>query len=156
MRKSAQKFVLGFASMLAFGIGGAAPDYAADAGNPGKGGNTNTFLQTLENSRDTDNVRKDDIRWAQVELRNRGLYEGSLDGILGPDTKRALIIFQSKNGLGQTAALDEQTWEELTSDRGVAQGSSIPPSDGAGAITNWSGGEPTRKAAAAAWASARC
>ena len=140
MRKSAQRFVLGFASMLAFGIGGAAPDYAADAGNPGKGGNTHAFLQTLENSRDTDNIRKDDIRWAQVELRNRGLYEGSLDGILGPDTKRALIIFQSQNGLGQTAALDEQTWEELTSDRGVAQGSSIPPSDGgAGAITNWSG-----------------
>ena len=138
MRISAQRFVLGFASVLALGIAGAAPDYAADAVNPVNGGSTPALSQTLERSRDADNLRKDDIRWAQVELRNRGLYKGSLDGILGPDTKRALILFQSKNGLGQTAALDEQTWEELTSS--VAQGSSIPPSDGgAGAITNWSG-----------------
>jgi peptidoglycan hydrolase-like protein with peptidoglycan-binding domain len=140
MRKSAQKFVLGFASVLAFGIGGAAPDYAADAGNPVNAGDTTVFFQTLGSNWGSENLRKDDIRWAQVELRNRGLYKGSLDGILGPDTKRALILFQSKNGLGQTAALDEQTWEELTRDRGVAQGSSIPPSDvGAGAITTWSG-----------------
>ena len=138
MRISAQRFVLGFASVLALGIAGAAPDYAADAVNPVNAGSTPALSQTLERSRDTDNLRKDDIRWAQVELRNRGLYKGSLDGIVGPDTKRALILFQSKNGLGQTAALDEQTWEELTS--AVAQGSSIPPSDGgAGAITNWSG-----------------
>ena len=71
MRISAQKFVLGFASVLALGIAGAAPDYAADAVNPVNAGSTPALSQTLERSRDTDNLRKDDIRWAQVELRNR-------------------------------------------------------------------------------------
>ena len=37
---------------------------------------------------------KDDIRSAQLELRNMGLYAGSLDGIAGPETKRALDQFQ--------------------------------------------------------------
>jgi peptidoglycan hydrolase-like protein with peptidoglycan-binding domain len=76
----------------------------------------------VETSRDVltgDALRRDDIRWAQVELRYRGLYQGSLDGVVGPDTKRALSQFQKINGLGRTASLDAQTWEALT-------GSSIP------------------------------
>jgi N-acetylmuramoyl-L-alanine amidase len=61
-----------------------------------------------------DPLRTNDIRWAQVELRYRGLYKGSLDGIVGPETKRALSQFQKMNGLGPTASLDAQTWEALT------------------------------------------
>ena len=76
----------------------------------------------------TDNsFRKDDIRWAQVELRFRGLYKGSLDGVLGPKTKLALVQFQRDNGLNRTASLDAQTWEALTGSSGIAQGSSMPP-----------------------------
>jgi peptidoglycan hydrolase-like protein with peptidoglycan-binding domain len=70
-----------------------------------------------------------------VELRYRGLYKGSLDGILGPETKRALTQFQQNSGLSQTASLDAQTWETLTSSPGIAQGSSNMPSD-AGLMTN--------------------
>jgi len=83
--------------------------------------------QTSDSSLTGDSVRKDDIRWAQVELRDRGFYKGSLDGILGPEMKRALGQFQKNNGLGRTASLDEQTWEELTADPGIGQGSSMPP-----------------------------
>ena len=83
--------------------------------------------QTLDSSLTGDSLRKDDIRWAQVELRDRGFYKGSLDGILGPEMKRALGQFQKNNGLGRTASLDEQTWEELTADPGIVQGSSMPP-----------------------------
>jgi hypothetical protein len=74
-----------------------------------------------------DALRKDDIRWAQVELRDKRLYKGSLDGILGPETKRALGQFQKNNGLGRTASLDAQTWGALTGDPGIGQGSSIWP-----------------------------
>jgi peptidoglycan hydrolase-like protein with peptidoglycan-binding domain len=61
-----------------------------------------------------DPLRTNDVRWAQAELRYRGLYQGSLDGIVGPETKHALSQFQKMNGLGPTASLDAQTWEALT------------------------------------------
>jgi peptidoglycan hydrolase-like protein with peptidoglycan-binding domain len=90
----------------------------ADAGNT----TAASMLAVVETSRDAltgDALRRDDIRWAQVELRYRGLYQGSLDGIVGPETKRALRQFQKINGLGPSESLDGQTWEALT-------GSGIP------------------------------
>jgi peptidoglycan hydrolase-like protein with peptidoglycan-binding domain len=84
-----------------------------------------------------DSLRKDDVRWAQVELRYRGLYKGSLDGVLGPQTKRALTQFQQNSGLTRTASLDAQTWEALTGSPGIAEGSSsMPPdNDSSGSMT---------------------
>ncbi|MBV8738890.1 MAG: peptidoglycan-binding protein [Alphaproteobacteria bacterium] len=74
---------------------------------------------------------------AQLELRSRGLYKGSLDGILGPETKRALEQFQRTNGLGRTALLDAQTFEALTENSGAGMGSSAPPdTEDAGSMTN--------------------
>jgi hypothetical protein len=73
-----RKFVLGTASVLALGIGGAALDYAADpsdaaadSGNAITAGNTPAVSQTLASWRSGDFIRKDDIRWAQLELRYR-------------------------------------------------------------------------------------
>jgi hypothetical protein len=54
---------------------------------------------------------------------------GSLDGVLGPETKRALIQFQQKNGLAQTASVDAQTWDALTGSSGIGEGSCGMPSD---------------------------
>ena len=126
MRKLIRKLLLGTASVLALGIGGAALDYAADAGNPVNPATMPPAAQTSDSSMTGDALRKDDIRWAQVELRDKGLYKGSLDGILGPETKRALGQFQKNNGLGRTASLNAQTWEALTGDPGIGQGSSMP------------------------------
>jgi peptidoglycan hydrolase-like protein with peptidoglycan-binding domain len=126
MRKLIRKLLLGTASVLALGIGGAALDYAVDAGNPVNAATMPPAAQTSDSSMTGDALRKDDIRWAQVELRHKGLYKGSLDGILGPETRRALGQFQKNNGLGRTASLDAQTWEALTSDPGIGQGSSKP------------------------------
>jgi len=83
--------------------------------------------QTSDSLTTGDALRKDDVRWAQVELRDKGLYKGSLDGILGPETKRALGQFQKNNGLGRPASLDAQTWEALAGDPGIGQGYSMPP-----------------------------
>jgi peptidoglycan hydrolase-like protein with peptidoglycan-binding domain len=126
MRKLIRKLLLGTASVLALGIGGAALDYAADAGNPVNTATMPPAAQTSDRSMTGDALRKDDIRWAQVELRDKGLYKGSLDGILGPETKRALGQFQENNGMGRTASLDAHTWEALTGDPGIGQGSSMP------------------------------
>jgi peptidoglycan hydrolase-like protein with peptidoglycan-binding domain len=137
MRKLIGKFVLGTASVLALGIGSAALDYAAAAGNTVTAGSIPAVFQPSESRQDGDYFRKDDIRWAQLELRYRGLYKGSLDGVLGPETRRALTQFQRNNGLYKTASIDVQTWEALTGDPDIGQGSSMPPnSDRAGTITN--------------------
>jgi peptidoglycan hydrolase-like protein with peptidoglycan-binding domain len=127
MRKLIRSLLLGAASVLALGIGGAALNYAADAGNPVDAATMPPAAQTSDSSLTGDAFRKDDIRWAQVELRGQGLYKGSLDGILGPETKQALCQFQKSTGLGWTASLDAQTWEALTADPGIGQGSSMQP-----------------------------
>ena len=138
MRKLFGKFVLGTASVLALSIGGATLDYAADAGDTVTAASMPAASQPSESRRDDDFIRKDDIRWAQLELRNRGLYQGSLDGVLGPNTKRALRQFQRNKGLGQTASIDAQTWEALTEGTAVGLGTSMPPdAEHAGSMTNF-------------------
>ena len=128
-----RKLILGTASVLALGIGGAALDIAADADDaPNLVGNMPAASGTSHHWLNAANLSKDDIRWAQVELRTMGLYNGSLDGVAGPETKRALLGFQERNGLERTATLDQQTADALIGNPGVGQGSSMPPK-GAGA-----------------------
>ena len=130
-----RKVLLGTASVLALGIGGVALDFAAGADDVANvaPGRSHHWIETA-------NLSKDDIRWAQVELHTIGLYNGSLDGVVGPETKRALLEFQKSNGLGRTATLDQHTADALIGGPGVGQGSSMPPKGtGAGSMTNSSG-----------------
>jgi len=130
-----RKLILGTASVLVLGIGGAALVSAVDAENVATAapGSSQHWL-------DSANLSKDDIRWAQVELHTIGLYNGSLDGIIGLETKRALLEFQTNNGLERTATLDQHTADALIGGPGVGKGSSMPPKGtGAGSMTNSSG-----------------
>jgi peptidoglycan hydrolase-like protein with peptidoglycan-binding domain len=122
-----RKLVLGTASVLALAIGGAALDYVADAGSPADAGTIRPAFETSQSSQTAAFLRKDNIRWAQVELRNMGLYGGSLDGIEGPETKRALDQFQRNSGLKRTAMLDPQTSDALVGNPGIGNGSSASP-----------------------------
>jgi len=124
-----RKLILGTASVLALGIGGAALDFAADADDaPNVVGNMPAASGTSHPWVNAANLSKDDIRWAQVELRTMGLYNGSLDGVMGPGTKQALLGFQESNGLERTATLDQQTADALIGNTGVeGMGSSMPP-----------------------------
>lgn len=136
-----RKFILGTASVLALGIGGAALDFAADADDvPNASENTLSMAEISHHWINAANLSKDDIRWAQVELHMIGLYNGSLDGVMGPETRRALAAFQKSNGLERTAMLDQQTADTLIGDTGVGQGSSLQPKGaGAGSMTSSSG-----------------
>ena len=117
-----RKLVLGTASVLALGIAGTALDFSADADNV-----ASLQPEPSHHWLSAANLSKDDIRWAQVELRVRGLYNGSLDGVAGPETKQALLTFQQSNSLEPTARLDQETADALVGDTGVGQGSSMPP-----------------------------
>ncbi len=129
MRTLIRKVIIGTASVLALGVAGniasSVLDYAANA-NTVTAVSTPAPVQTSNSALTGDALRRDDIRWAQLELRNRGLYQGSLDGVLGPATRRAVREFQAKNGLDRTASLDAQTWEALTGNQASGEGSSRP------------------------------
>src|SRR5215469_4417490 len=120
-----RRFILGTASVLALGIAGAALDYSADAADSPKAG-WNTAAMSSYPWLNASNLSKDDIRWAQLELHNMGLYNGSLDGTVGSQTKRALERFQKLNGLDQTATLDPETLDMLFGKPNSGQGSSVP------------------------------
>ena len=132
-----RKLILATASVLALGIGGAALDHAAKAGStvPNAGWNMPPVPGTSQDLQTATNLsKKDDFRQAQLELRNMGLYNGSLDGVLGSETKRALQQFQKDNGLDRTATLDQQTMVALFGHIGTSQGiSSVPPNTNQGA-----------------------
>ena len=122
-----RKLALGTASVLALGIGGAALDVIANADDlpSATSGPSNHWINA-------GNLSKDDIRWAQVELRTIGFYNGSLDGVAGPETKRALLEFQEHNGLERTATLNQPTADALVGHTGVGRLSSIPPKGSGG------------------------
>src|SRR5215472_14744773 len=103
--------------------------------------NTLSIPETSHHWINAANLSKDDIRWAQAELHYSGLYNGSLDGVMGPETKQALAEFQEDNGLKRTARLDQRTADALIGDiGGIGQGSSLPPRNaGAGPMTSSSG-----------------
>ena len=124
-----RKLILGTASVLALGIGGAALDFAADADDaPNAIGTMPWAAATSQHWVNAANLSKDDMRWAQVELHDRGLYNGSLDGVAGRETTHALLRFQERNGLEQTARLDQPTADTLFGSGGdISQGSSTPP-----------------------------
>jgi hypothetical protein len=53
------------------------------------------------------------IEDVQLALQQEGYYAGSIDGLLGPQTRGALAAFQSDNGLAVTSAVDRPTLQTL-------------------------------------------
>ena len=115
-----RKLILGTASVLALGIGGTTLGFSVGANEVPNAAPAYHWLNSA-------NLSKDDIRWAQVKLHMTGFYEGSLDGVVGPETKRAILGFQKSNSLERTGTLDQQTADALIGHTAVGQGSSTPP-----------------------------
>ena len=57
---------------------------------------------------------KPSIEKIQEALRNTGLYSGSIDGKLGPKTKKALEDFQTQNNLTADGKIGPKTWARLS------------------------------------------
>jgi len=64
---------------------------------------------------------KDVVKQAQSELQREGLYKGRIDGIVGPQTRQALTQYQQREGLQQTAALDQATLDRMNLGNASAQ-----------------------------------
>ena len=53
------------------------------------------------------------VKQAQTALKDKGLYDGSIDGKMGPKTHSALKQYQAQNKLHQTSNLDRATMRSL-------------------------------------------
>lgn len=58
-------------------------------------------------------VAADALKQIQAALQERGLYKGPVDGVMGPETKRAIAAYQQRHGLAPDAALNLQTLQSL-------------------------------------------
>ena len=47
-------------------------------------------------------------------LKNAGLYDGKVDGKIGPKTKKAIEAFQTQNGLKADGKVGRKTWKALS------------------------------------------
>jgi len=68
------------------------------------------------------------IQQAQQQLKSEGLYRGTIDGVMGPETQTALTKFQREQGLPQSAQLDQQTLGRLTGGSTTNAGGAQPVS----------------------------
>jgi peptidoglycan hydrolase-like protein with peptidoglycan-binding domain len=50
---------------------------------------------------------------AQERLSRDGFYTGQIDGVLGPETRHALVRFQTKHGLRISGELSTETLDAL-------------------------------------------
>lgn len=76
--------------------------------------------------------RGEDVKTVQRKLKNWGYYSGSVDGIYGPATKKAVMYFQRKNGLTADGIVGSKTFAAL----GMMQQASGGSSGGAGGYTD--------------------
>ncbi len=49
----------------------------------------------------------------QTALKNAGLYQGNIDGKIGPNTRKAIETFQQNNGLKVDGKVGPKTWAAL-------------------------------------------
>jgi peptidoglycan hydrolase-like protein with peptidoglycan-binding domain len=57
------------------------------------------------------------VAGAQTQLAQQGYYRGEIDGIVGPETRRAIMRYQSDRGLRVTGRLNMDTLRALESPR---------------------------------------
>lgn len=54
------------------------------------------------------------VQQIQQALKNANLYDGKIDGSLGPKTKNAIMQFQEQNGLNADGKVGPKTWVKLS------------------------------------------
>jgi peptidoglycan hydrolase-like protein with peptidoglycan-binding domain len=72
-------------------------------------------------------VSRQQVKQVQQKLKTAGLYKGGIDGVMGPETRQAIMQFQKQNGLRNTGSLNQQTLAALTHNRTNGEGSNMAP-----------------------------
>ena len=58
-------------------------------------------------------ISRDTVRKAQEALKDKGYYQGSINGVLGPNTREALRRYQEKENLNADGSLTRETADRL-------------------------------------------
>jgi hypothetical protein len=61
----------------------------------------------------TDQYTDRTVGAVQTQLAKEGYYRGEIDGVIGPETRRAIVSFQSDHGLRVTGSLTRETLSTL-------------------------------------------
>ena len=69
--------------------------------------------QAVETARQTATSALNKSQQIQTALKNAGLYQGAIDGKIGPRTKKAIEAFQSQNGLKADGKVGPKTWAAM-------------------------------------------
>ena len=72
----------------------------------------------------------EDVRHIQQELQNRGYNPGTIDGVMGPQTKGAIKEFQQAEGMPATGELNQKTKDSLKAGGSSAAGTTKSSSGG--------------------------
>ncbi|MFA5287104.1 MAG: peptidoglycan-binding domain-containing protein [Candidatus Omnitrophota bacterium] len=56
---------------------------------------------------------KPSVNEIQTALKNAGFYSGTIDGKIGPNTKKAITEFQKSQGLAVDGKVGPKTWDVL-------------------------------------------
>ena len=92
--------------------------------NPASSGTSATGTSSMSSASAAPATTPDEIKQAQQALADQGLYKGKVDGIVGPQTRRAVRQFQKSHGLSQTAQLDADTMQALNGGQVTNSGAS--------------------------------
>lgn len=139
-----RRLFLTTASIIALTLGGGGLALAAGttSGSMGTHNGTSTSMENGSSASHTSDTQgmgmeshgaksaatsQSEVKQAQEQLKSEGLYHGKVDGIMGPETKQAVSQYQKKNGLHETATLDQQTLSHLLGQTS-GSGSSTSPS----------------------------
>ncbi|MFH1093005.1 MAG: peptidoglycan-binding domain-containing protein [Candidatus Omnitrophota bacterium] len=80
-----------------------------------RGSNQTSSISRANNDDSGEIIRVDGVTADQVQLalKNAGLYNGKLDGKIGPKTKEAIKAFQRDNDLKADGIVGKGTWAKL-------------------------------------------
>ena len=84
-----------------------------DQGENNYNGQSNYYDQGGNGSRSYDQSTAVTVADVQDQLTRAGYYHGKIDGVLGPETRRALLRYQSDKGLGVSGSLTMETRRSL-------------------------------------------
>jgi len=92
------------------------PGYYGDGQYYGQGeyyGQDQYYGQDGYNSPDQYGDADSPVAAAQAQLARQGYYHGRIDGVFGPETRRAVVAFQRDHGLNPTGYLTRDTRSAL-------------------------------------------
>ena len=100
-------------------VGGVAGGVIGHEGTDSKGRVDTSDKRTTSDARGTSTAMNGDttVINAQNALNSQGYDVGRADGVMGPNTKSALMRFQADHNLPQTGALDAPTLNALNTPR---------------------------------------